>query len=117
MEVDDSAESGKPAKTDFEEEAAVLCPRNDVILALIRIRFCLVKQETVECPTKCISTVTTLPVNAKILYIDFEGRSDGESMKKLIGDMKPKRTIVVRGSGESCKHLYNLCLSSGKISF
>ncbi|XP_046656106.1 probable cleavage and polyadenylation specificity factor subunit 2 isoform X2 [Daphnia pulicaria] len=66
-----------------------------------------------ECPTKCISTTTTLAINASIMHIDFEGRSDGESIIKLIESMKPKRTIVVRGSSESCQALQNLCLSTG----
>ena len=47
------------------------------------------------------------------MHIDFEGRSDGESIIKLIESMKPKRTIVVRGSPESCQALQNLCLSTG----
>ena len=51
------------------------------------------------------------------MHIDFEGRSDGESIIKLIESMKPKRTIVVRGSAESCQALQNLCLSTGKIDF
>jgi predicted metal-dependent RNase len=51
------------------------------------------------------------------MHIDFEGRSDGESIIKLIESMKPKRTIVVRGSSESCQALQNLCLSTGKIDF
>ena len=72
------------------------------------------KQETAEWPTKCIVTPTTLKVNANIQYIDFEGRSDGESIQKLIETMKPKRTIIVRGSLESCQALYNFCVPSGK---
>jgi len=71
-------------------------------------------QELPEFPTKCVTTTKTLAVKATIQYIDFEGRSDGESIRKLIESMKPKRTIVVRGSPESCQALYSFCLSTGK---
>jgi len=71
-------------------------------------------EELPECPTKCITTTTTLAVNASILYIDFEGRSDGKSILKLIESMKPKRTIVVRGSPDSCQAMYDFCLSTGR---
>lgn len=71
-------------------------------------------EELPEFPTKCVSTTKTLAVNATIQYIDFEGRSDGESIRKLIESMKPKRTIVVRGSPESCQALCSFCHSTGK---
>ena len=74
-------------------------------------------QEAPEWPTKCISTTTTLAINASVRYIDFEGRSDGESVQKIIESMKPKRTIVVRGTPDHCQALYNLSLSVGNFRF
>ena len=74
----------------------------------------LIVKESTEWPTKCIVTTTTLKVSANIQYIDFEGRSDGESIQKLIETMKPKRTIIVRGSMDSCQALYNFCIPTGK---
>lgn len=42
-------------------------------------------------------------------YIDFEGRSDGESVQKLITSLRPRRVILVRGPKENtealCKHI------------
>lgn len=55
-------------------------------------------------------------MNASIECIDFEGRSDGESLRKFVESMKPKQTIVVRGSQESCDRLRHICLSIGKQS-
>lgn len=40
-------------------------------------------------------------VCAQVQYIDFEGRSDGESIQKIVSQLKPRRLILVRGSPES----------------
>lgn len=42
-------------------------------------------------------------------YIEFEGRSDGESTKKLIAQMKPKQLILVHGSAQATRHLAQHC--------
>lgn len=42
-------------------------------------------------------------------YIEFEGRSDGESVKKLIAQMKPKQLILVHGSAQATRHLAQHC--------
>ncbi|KAG1652144.1 Cleavage and polyadenylation specificity factor subunit 2 [Nymphon striatum] len=54
-------------------------------------------QDITEVPTKCIVTTQTLDINACIQYIDFEGRSDVDSVKKIISKIKPRSLIVVRG--------------------
>ncbi|XP_075221606.1 cleavage and polyadenylation specificity factor subunit 2 [Lycorma delicatula] len=54
-----------------------------------------------EVPTKCVSYTKTIQVNAQVQFIDFEGRSDGESLLKIINQLKPRRLILVRGSPES----------------
>ncbi|XP_045464332.1 probable cleavage and polyadenylation specificity factor subunit 2 [Harmonia axyridis] len=57
--------------------------------------------ETPEFPTKCINLSRTVQVNCQVQYIDFEGRSDGESLMKIISQLKPRRVIIVRGDEES----------------
>lgn len=42
-------------------------------------------------------------------YIDFEGRSDGESLTKILSQLRPRRVIVVRGSPESTATIQNHC--------
>lgn len=37
-----------------------------------------------EAPTKCISRTVTVRVAAQVMFIDFEGRSDGESIRKIV---------------------------------
>ncbi|CAG2225956.1 CFT2 [Mytilus edulis] len=48
-----------------------------------------------EVPTKCVAATVTLDINANIQYIDFEGRSDGESMKKIISQIRPKQLVNI----------------------
>ncbi|KAK4320479.1 hypothetical protein Pmani_008645 [Petrolisthes manimaculis] len=54
--------------------------------------------EVEEAPTKCISQTVTVRVAAQVIFIDFEGRSDGESIRKIVEAMHPLRVILVRGS-------------------
>ena len=35
----------------------------------------------------------TLDVLASVIFIDFEGRSDGESIKKILAQMKPRQLV------------------------
>ena len=58
--------------------------------------------DVAEIPTKCVQQRQSLAVKAQIQFIDFEGRSDGESVLKLIKQVKPRRVIIVRGSSASC---------------
>jgi cleavage and polyadenylation specificity factor subunit 2 len=46
-----------------------------------------------EVPTKCVKETIDLNIKAKINYIDFEGRSDSESIKKLLATIKPKNLV------------------------
>lgn len=53
-----------------------------------------------EVPTKCIAVTVTLDINASIQYIDFEGRTDGESMRKILNQIKPRQLV---GDSEQSK--------------
>lgn len=68
-----------------------------------------------EIPTQCVSEVQTLNVKASVAYIDFEGRSDGESLKKIISMIKPRRLILVHGSVAATDHLAAYCESSKAV--
>lgn len=56
-----------------------------------------------------MTTTKTVNVNAHIQYIDFEGRSDGESLTKILSQLRPRRVIVVRGTTESTATITNHC--------
>lgn len=70
-----------------------------------------------EVPTKCISLVKTFRVVAQVQYIDFEGRSDGESVQKILSQLRPRQLILVRGNAESTSILSNHCKqwSGGRV--
>lgn len=52
---------------------------------------------------------------ARVAYIDYEGRSDGDSIKKIINQMKPRQLIIVHGPPESSRDLGQSCKAfSGK---
>ena len=72
--------------------------------------------EETEIPTKCTRVRQAFVVNCQIQYIDFEGRSDGESIQKIIEQMKPRRLIVTRGSEESVSILANVLRKSSPDS-
>ncbi|VDK80265.1 unnamed protein product, partial [Onchocerca ochengi] len=58
-----------------------------------------------EWPAKCISQIMKIEVLCKVDFIDFEGRSDGESAKKILSQIKPKQLIIVHGSSAATRHL------------
>lgn len=66
-------------------------------------------QDISEVPTKCVKSTVTLDLLASVQYIDFEGRSDGESIRKIVSLIKPRRLIVVRGTAEATESLAAYC--------
>lgn len=56
--------------------------------------------EIPEIPSKCIALERTVQVNCQVQYIDFEGRSDGESLMKILSQLRPRRVI---GKLKICK--------------
>lgn len=62
-----------------------------------------------EKPTKCISQRKTIEINCQIQRIDFEGRSDGESMLKILSQLRPRRVIVVHGTEEATQAVAKHC--------
>lgn len=59
----------------------------------------------------------TVQVVCNIQYIDFEGRSDGESLMKIMSQLKPRRVIVVRGNEENTQLMAKHCESIGARVF
>jgi len=62
-----------------------------------------------EVPTKCVSSVQAFQINCGIQYIDFEGRTDGQSIMMLAAQLKPRRIILVRGTKENISTMKNFC--------
>lgn len=65
-------------------------------------------------PTKCVSSIENLEIRARVSYIDYEGRSDGDSIKKIINQMKPRQLVIVHGSPEASLDLAESCRAFSK---
>ena len=68
-----------------------------------------------EVATKCIASTITLDINAKVQFIDFEGRSDGKSIKKYLSQIRPKQLILVHGTEEATRSLGEYCQKGGFV--
>ena len=52
-------------------------------------------------PTKTIFETINLDVKCSVKYIDFEGRSDGASMLKVVQQLNPREVILIGGDSRS----------------
>ena len=83
-----------------------------------------------QVPTKCVASTQNFAVKCGVQFIDFEGRTDGkhtnwidqiqqinfhiliilgESIFKLLQQLRPRRAILVRGSQQSLNSLRDFC--------
>ncbi|CAN4085894.1 unnamed protein product [Withania somnifera] len=61
-------------------------------------------------PSKVVSSELTVQVKCSLLYMDFEGRSDGRSIKSILAHVAPLKLVLVHGSAEATEHLKQHCL-------
>lgn len=60
-----------------------------------------------EVPTKPKLMEVEILINCKVSFIDFEGRSDGESIKKIIKKVAPRKLVLVHGKPDSIEVLHD----------
>lgn len=60
-------------------------------------------------PSKIVSNEMTVQVKCALMYMDFEGRSDGRSVKSIIAHVAPLKLVLVHGSAEATEHLKQHC--------
>lgn len=65
-------------------------------------------------PDLSVSQSFVLFFRARITYIDYEGRSDGDSIKKIINQMKPRQLVIVHGPPEASLDLAESCKAFSK---
>lgn len=65
-----------------------------------------------ETPTKCVSSRKMIDINAQVQFIDFEGRSDGDSLFKILSQLRPRRVVIVRGAPENVDLVAKHCSQS-----
>uniref|UniRef100_A0A0E0CG54 Cleavage and polyadenylation specificity factor subunit 2 n=1 Tax=Oryza meridionalis TaxID=40149 RepID=A0A0E0CG54_9ORYZ len=66
-------------------------------------------------PSKVISNEMTVQVKCSLAYMDFEGRSDGRSVKSVIAHVAPLKLVLVHGSAEATEHLKMHCSKSSDL--
>lgn len=66
-------------------------------------------------PTKCITVERKVEVKCTIKYIDFEGRSDGRSIKTILAHVAPRKMVLFHGSPESVEHLKEYCADTRTV--
>ena len=59
---------------------------------------CSCLSEKVEIPTKCVKSIESFDIVANVMFIDFEGRSDGESIRKILAQIKPRQLVSSRAA-------------------
>lgn len=70
------------------------------------------KKELQDVPSKYIEMDAVLNLKCRLLYIDFEGRSDGRSVKNIISQMAPRKLMLVHGTYEATQSLASFCQQS-----
>ncbi|MEE6494364.1 hypothetical protein FKM82_017112 [Ascaphus truei] len=70
-------------------------------------------QDLSDVPTKCVLTTESMEIKARVTYIDYEGRSDGDSIKKIINQMKPRQLVIVHGPPDAGQDLSEACRAFG----
>ncbi|KAJ7974176.1 Cleavage and polyadenylation specificity factor subunit 2 [Quillaja saponaria] len=63
-------------------------------------------------PSKVVSNELTVQVRCSLKYMDFEGRSDGRSIKSIHSQIAPLKLVLVHGSAEPTEHLKHHCLNN-----
>ncbi|BHF72564.1 cleavage and polyadenylation specificity factor subunit 2 [Sparganum proliferum] len=61
--------------------------------------------------TKCVVQKLELPIRCELSFIDYESRSDGEALKKIITGLRPQEVILVGGTNKAINHIAEHCKS------
>ncbi|XP_022985441.1 cleavage and polyadenylation specificity factor subunit 2 [Cucurbita maxima] len=63
-------------------------------------------------PSKVVSNELTVQVKCSLHYMDFEGRSDGRSIKSILSHVAPLKLVLVHGTAEATEHIKQHCLKN-----
>ncbi|CAF1318906.1 unnamed protein product [Rotaria sordida] len=87
------------------QQASTILPNNQSQHPLIQ----QVQHQPSSIPFKTLRDKRELKINAKVLYVDFEARSDRESIEKLLNQIKPKNLIFIHGTQDCIEQLEKYC--------
>jgi len=109
LKWDDYGEIIKPEDYMVTETTIVEEEKPPVLKNMQEIKEEMEILEIKEVPTKTITKKIKVDVRCTIKYIDFEGRSDGESVKRILSLVKPRQLILVHGTKAATKTLAEFC--------
>ncbi|KAM7534917.1 hypothetical protein Aperf_G00000093176 [Anoplocephala perfoliata] len=66
--------------------------------------------------TKCVSEELEIPLRCEISFIDYESRSDGEALRKIITRLRPHEVIVVGATPAAVNALVEHCRNDPDLS-
>ncbi len=73
------------------------------------------ENEEDETPSKFISSSETIHIKSTIRYIDFEGLSDGKSIKAILQHVAPKKMILINGDEDTTTYLLDFMRSLSDV--
>ncbi|KAJ3410272.1 cleavage and polyadenylation specificity factor subunit 2 [Chytridiales sp. JEL 0842] len=76
----------------------------------------VIKKMEDDTPSKYVVEPLMVQVQCKVIFIDFEGRSDGKSIKNILPQVAPRKLIIVHGSEESTDSLRSFCEGSDNFT-
>lgn len=59
-----------------------------------------------EVPAKLMKHTVSIEIRSKMAWFDFEGLSDGKSIKTILQHVNPKKIVIVHGDEENTKNIY-----------
>lgn len=65
-----------------------------------------------QIPTKYVEQMVELRVACKLFAVDCAGLSDGESLKRFVKKMEPRRVVIIKGTKEEAEHLRQFVIES-----
>ncbi|CAH8832769.1 unnamed protein product [Trichobilharzia szidati] len=65
--------------------------------------------DVLDTDTRCVIHNLEIPLRCEIIFLDYEGRSDGEAMKRILIGLRPQEVILVGNNAPAIDHLANYC--------
>ncbi|KAJ3279117.1 cleavage and polyadenylation specificity factor subunit 2 [Borealophlyctis nickersoniae] len=75
-----------------------------------------IRPEEDKTPSKFVTYEKVLEVRCQVVFIDFEGRSDGKFIKHVLPQVAPRKLILVHGSEDATEELANYCLETENMT-
>ncbi|KAI8618137.1 beta-lactamase-like protein [Chytriomyces sp. MP71] len=110
--VDDYGEAVDPALFVNEEKAAMEQAAEEIPDVQVKD-----EEDTRDnAPSKYVQFSIDIHVVCKVIFIDLEGRSDGKSVKNILGQVAPRKLILIHGAEDATSDLEQYCLQTAALT-